>query len=171
MLSTWGKPHGYINGADRHAVVSEYYDVPRVSMRSFLYPYLLQYPKESKRFWNEKMDHPVQGGHEYLADICSSLVNELTSVLYYILTQSCVEENLTRTKPYPGFQGSNLHSSLDPFTLPRLHIKQHLDNLPFSNPRPFCLSTNVRMDGQAQLQPSHRAGWDATVWNDKHYWT
>lgn len=70
MLSTWIVPYDYTNGADRHAVVSEYYDIPRISMRSFLYSYLVQHHEELPPFFgNKNMDHPAQKGHEYMADI------------------------------------------------------------------------------------------------------
>jgi hypothetical protein len=75
----------YINGADRHAIVSAYYvsiralkahqlrltpaqDIPRVSSRPFLYPYLLQNPGEKGTHFAPD-GHPNQNGHQYLADI------------------------------------------------------------------------------------------------------
>lgn len=92
MLSAWVVPHGFTNGADRHAVVSEYYDIPRISMRSFLYPYLAQNKDELPKFFGtEKMDHPVQGGHQYMADICECSPKGLppnTSTLPHLLSTS-----------------------------------------------------------------------------------
>lgn len=74
-------------------------------------------------------------------------------------------------EPYPELGGSELNNTLEPFTTPPLHIKQHLKDEPYTNPQPFCLSTNVRIDGKAQLQPAQQTGWEETEWNDKHYWT
>lgn len=179
MLSTWvvPGPDAFQNGADRHAVVSEYYDIPRLSMRSFLYPYLSQHRDELSKFYGTgSMDHPLQEGHEYLSDISEwwslNVAKPLTTVLHYILTNDCMAREEDDLDPFPEMGGDNLWNTLDPYAVPPLRTHQKLEEQPYTNSKAVCMSANVRLDGdRAQLQPSFVRGWEETYWNGKHYWT
>lgn len=98
----------------------------------------------------------------------------LTPVLYHILTQDCLTQDMGSVplEPYPDLGGYKLQSSLEAYGIPPLRVKQRLDNEPYTNPQPVCLSANVRLEGDtSQLQPSEQTGWEETFWNNKHYWT
>ncbi|KAL1405035.1 hypothetical protein Q8F55_008658 [Vanrija albida] len=70
MMSSFGSGAEFANAAHLHNVVSEYYDIPRLSMRIFMYPYMLQYPDERVfRFDKPDIRHPNEYGHMYMADI------------------------------------------------------------------------------------------------------
>lgn len=71
FLSAWQKPQHYVTGADAHVTVSEYYDIPRVSSRTFLYRYMLQNRDEIEDHYvpSDNYSHQNQKGHQYLADI------------------------------------------------------------------------------------------------------
>lgn len=71
FMSTWQKPQHYMTGADAHATVSEYYDIPRISSRTFLYQYMLQHRDEIPDHYvpADNFSHQNQKGHEYMADI------------------------------------------------------------------------------------------------------
>lgn len=57
-----------------------YQDIPRMSMRIFMYPYMLQFPDERKsHFDSPDIRHPNGRGHKYMADI----------LLRYLLRESC----------------------------------------------------------------------------------
>lgn len=90
MLSTWAVPHPYINGAEKHNIVAEYYvgglrsfgmetdeqagcdrqDVTRLSSRAFLYKYYMQNQEQlSGHFNQEDFGHQSQEGHLYMAQL------------------------------------------------------------------------------------------------------
>ncbi|GMK56824.1 hypothetical protein CspeluHIS016_0306640 [Cutaneotrichosporon spelunceum] len=178
FLTAWQKPQHYITGADAHATVSEYYDIPRVSSRTFLYRYMLQNRDDIADHYvaADNFSHQNQKGHQYLADI----------MFHYILHQACrvqgaggFVEQLTRetvTEPVPGFGGSELPSAYDPWALPPLRVRQRIDDdkvLP--DAKPFCSSVRVRIQdgsthGAPQLQPSANTGYEQFEWNDKWFW-
>ncbi|BEI98430.1 hypothetical protein CcaverHIS631_0307290 [Cutaneotrichosporon cavernicola] len=178
FLSTWQRPQHYMTGADAHATVSEYYDIPRVSSRTFLYRYMLQHRDEIEDHYvpSDNYSHQNQKGHQYMANI----------MFRYILQQACrvqgaggVLEQLVReavTEPVTGFRGSQLPSAYDPWSLPPLRVRQRIEDqelLP--DAKPFCSSVRVRIQdgsahGQPQLQPSANNGYEQFEWNDKWFW-
>ncbi|CAK9780205.1 hypothetical protein CC85DRAFT_290798 [Cutaneotrichosporon oleaginosum] len=178
FLSAWQKPQLYMTGADAHATVSEYYDIPRVSSRTFLYRYMLQHRDELGDHYTptDNYSHQNQKGHQYLADI----------MFRYILHQACrvqgagdFAEDLVRapvSEPLSGFRGSQLPSAYDPWSLPLLRIRQKIDaqeTLP--DAKPFCSSVRVRVadgtkHGTPQLLPSFNDGFEQFEWNDKWFW-
>lgn len=70
-MSTWQRPQHYITGADQHATISEYYDIPRISSRAFLYPYMVQHTDEIKDHYvpSDRFSHQNNKGQKYMADI------------------------------------------------------------------------------------------------------
>ncbi|BEI94098.1 uncharacterized protein CcaverHIS019_0605570 [Cutaneotrichosporon cavernicola] len=69
MLSTWGMTNGYMNGADHHATVAEYYDVPRISTRAALYQYIqAHHDAAAEIFVPGDMGHYNPHGHRFMAD-------------------------------------------------------------------------------------------------------
>lgn len=150
-----------------------YQDIPRMSMRIFMYPYMLQFPDERKsHFDSPDIRHPNGRGHKYMADI----------LLRYILREACraaheqdedivphslaeyvpAVEGLDPTEPvsydparvndddkqwlpYPGVGGSLLKYKWDPFTLPSLRIGQHWLRDKHARPEgaAFCTTADV----------------------------
>lgn len=69
MMSLWVYNQDYSNGADKHAVVSEFYDVPRISTRPFFYQYLMQNMDElGDHYGAPDFGHQVQLAHQYISD-------------------------------------------------------------------------------------------------------
>ncbi|GMK57560.1 hypothetical protein CspeluHIS016_0403940 [Cutaneotrichosporon spelunceum] len=162
MLSTWGMTNGYINGADQHATVAEYYDVPRLSTRAALYQYVQAHLENATEiFVPGDMGHYNPNGHRFMAD----------SILDYLLGESCKP---SYAPPYSGLRGTGLSSQLDPFALPRLRIRQRLNQEQLANPVAFCKSANVQLgDGSWQLMGlpvDAHPSFEKVVWHDKHYW-
>ncbi|BEJ17207.1 hypothetical protein CspHIS471_0606080 [Cutaneotrichosporon sp. HIS471] len=162
MLSTWGMTNGYMNGADHHATVAEYYDVPRISTRAALYQYIqAHHDAAAEIFVPGDMGHYNPHGHRFMAD----------AILDHLLEQAC--------KPaygpsHAGLRGTDLSFQLDPFALPLLRIRQRLGETPLADPDAFCKSSNVQLeDGSWQLEGQAVEGhpaFEKIVWHNKHYW-
>ncbi|CAK9784167.1 hypothetical protein CC85DRAFT_281824 [Cutaneotrichosporon oleaginosum] len=162
MLSTWGMTNGYMNGADQHSTVAEYYDVPRISTRAALYQYIQAHPDAAEEiFVHGDLGHYNAHGHRFMAE----------AILDHLLEQACKP---SYTPPYAALHGAELSAQLDPFALPPLRIRQRLGDPPLADPDAFCKSSNVQLpDGTWQLEGETVEGhppFEKIVWHDKHYW-
>ncbi|TXT15551.1 hypothetical protein VHUM_00054 [Vanrija humicola] len=172
MLSAFGSSQPWFNGAAKHSTVATFYDIPRVTMRTFLYQYMLQHEGTQFDFYGTKdKDHPLQSGHDYMADI----------LMHYLLREACRAETLTAVhkddlldgSKYPGLSGTALTQHFNPFTVPRIRIHDRIDQGPVPKVHSFCLSANARdKDDKPSLYPSSRTGdWKEVGWHDKHFWS
>ncbi|GFZ51499.1 hypothetical protein JCM24511_09266 [Saitozyma sp. JCM 24511] len=160
MLSTWAVPHPYINGAEKHNIVAEYYDVTRLSSRAFLYKYYMQNQDQLSGHFNEEdFGNQSQEGHLYMAQL----------VIYHLETVLCQME--TELRDPPRVQGSRFRSEYDPYRVPAVRLRQGLRDAPFAESRALCRSANIRKpDGSWGLTPSFNQGFRQLEMYDKSWW-
>lgn len=114
----------------------------------------------------------------------------LTAVLRYLLSQACrvMQEQVPGSTieslqpvhnvqaPLAGFDGSELLSPYDPWSLPKLRVRQDImDENYVTDAEPYCSSIRVRekdgsTNGKAQLQPVENNGYVEHFWNDKWFY-
>ncbi|WOO76569.1 thiamine pyrophosphokinase 1 [Vanrija pseudolonga] len=172
MFSAFASSREWFNGADKHSTVAAFYDVPRITMRTFLYQYILQNEGSQFDFYGTAdREHPNQAGQEYMADI----------FLHYLLREACRAETLTSVhdtalldgKKYPGLSGTALKGHFDPFALPRIRVHDSIYAVQAPEVHSYCRSANVRdAADRPALYPSAKTGdWDQVGWSDKHFWS
>jgi hypothetical protein len=174
-------------------------DLPRLSMRNFMYPYMLQFPDERKsHFDSPDIRHPNELGHEYMADMilryllramCGASDEEDKGLVPHPMHEYEPEVDVWDGKagynpqsvkeadkpwlPYPGLAGSELKYSWDPFTLPSLRLDQNwiMDPRPHPEGTSFCQTVDlISPDGLPAMRPSANQGWEHFENRGKHYW-
>ncbi|KAL7421284.1 hypothetical protein Q5752_004169 [Cryptotrichosporon argae] len=163
MLSLWAVPHPYLNGADKHAIVSEYYDIPRLSERAWLYKYFMQHQDELVDHFNQQdFGHQNEKGHRYIADL----------LIWYLSNQVCAyERRLAHPLSLPATQGTDVPSAYAPAFVPPVTVRQLLREKARPAPAAFCASTNARDEhGEWLLQPSRSEGFERLSMHGKSWW-
>ncbi|ODN94804.1 hypothetical protein L198_04951 [Cryptococcus wingfieldii CBS 7118] len=145
-------------GGDIHEGVSQFYDIPIISLRgAILHDILANASLVPEYFIHHKdgsvdVRHISQKGHRVQGELG----------IAYLQTQVCEmgkREDL-RIKPYQRFHVA---------PLPRMRLMQPYDDSSVT-PRlsPNCLSAHS--EGSNRLVPSMNDGWREWAWEDKNYW-
>ncbi|KAL7421285.1 hypothetical protein Q5752_004170 [Cryptotrichosporon argae] len=177
MMSLWAVPHKYLNGADKHAIVSEYYDVPRLSERAWLYKYFMQHQDELVDHFNQQdFGHQNEKGHRYIADL----------LIWYLSRQICEHERRSMSASrldFAAFQttdlsavpelgaGAAVPSTYAPGFVPPVTIRQLLRDRARPAGVAFCASANAQgADGDWDLQPARSEGFERMSQHGKNWW-
>jgi hypothetical protein len=193
MLSTWAVPHPYINGAEKHNIVAEYYvgglrsfgmetdeqaGCDAALIPGFSLQVLHAEPGPALRaFQPGGLWSSEPGGSSLHGSIGWVLFRhsrsdspvETLPVIYHLETVLCQME--TELRDPPRVQGSRFRSEYDPYRVPAVRLRQGLRDAPFAESRALCRSANIRKpDGSWGLTPSFNQGFRQLEMYDKSWW-
>ncbi|WWC91519.1 uncharacterized protein L201_006465 [Kwoniella dendrophila CBS 6074] len=122
ILGAWSpqvaQDQGYGDPQIVHAPISQYYDVPYLSMKRLMFNHYLRFPKSTaEAFFQPDLVHPKARGHRILADLLISyLESELCMLTHYGLPiVPSISDTVETTEDFSNFVDV-------PFRLDTLHL-------------------------------------------------